>query len=63
VNHALNTLNDKYRHCIVLRYAEGYSPEEIARALSISEMAVKSRLYRGKRLFAKAIAYLLKVRS
>jgi RNA polymerase sigma-70 factor, ECF subfamily len=61
VGNALDKLDDEYRYCIVLRYQEGYSPEEIAKALSISEMAVKTRLYRGKRLFAKAISFLLKV--
>lgn len=46
--HELNRLPDKYKGCIHLHYIEGYSVNEIAKILSISESAVKMRLKRGR---------------
>ena len=45
---ALNTLSDKHREIVVLRYMDGYSVNEIADILSLDEGTVKSRLFRAR---------------
>ena len=44
---ALESLNDKHRRVIVLRYYLDWSLEEIAEALRIPKGTVKSRLHRA----------------
>jgi RNA polymerase sigma-70 factor (ECF subfamily) len=48
----LEELNPKDRSAIILRYWYDYSYEEIARSLSLSVSAVKSRLHRTRRELA-----------
>ncbi len=48
----LEELNPKDRSAIILRYWYDYSYEEIARNLSLSVSAVKSRLHRARRELA-----------
>jgi len=49
----LNTLNPQDRAAVVLRYWHDFSDEEIARSLSLSVSAVKSRLHRARLALAK----------
>lgn len=46
-------LPEKYKTVIVLHYLEGYSVEEIASIIRISNSAVKMRLSRGRELLKK----------
>lgn len=46
-------LPEKYKTVIVLHYLEGYSVEEIASTIRISNSAVKMRLSRGRELLKK----------
>lgn len=48
----LDTLNPKDRSAIILRYWYEYSYEDIARSLSLSVSAVKSRLHRARNILA-----------
>jgi RNA polymerase sigma-70 factor (ECF subfamily) len=48
----LSNLNSQDRAAIVLRYWYDFSEEEISQSLSISVSAVKSRLFRARRLLA-----------
>ena len=45
---ALSRLPDKLRTPILLHYMEGFSVEEVARALHVPMTTVRSRLYRGR---------------
>jgi RNA polymerase sigma-70 factor (ECF subfamily) len=49
----LATLKPKDRSALVMHYWHDYSYEEIAEALSMSVSAVKSRLYRARRILAE----------
>ena len=49
----LSNLNSQDRAAIVLRYWYDFSEEEISQSLSISVSAVKSRLFRARRLLAE----------
>lgn len=50
----LNTLPEEYRHAVVLRYWYDMSYEEIAEVQATTVSAVKSRLFRARRLLANA---------
>jgi RNA polymerase sigma-70 factor (ECF subfamily) len=50
----LETLPPEYKAALVLRYWQGYSYEEIAQTLNASVSAVKSRLFRARRMMAEA---------
>ena len=50
---ALNRLPADYRVTIVLHYIEGYSVDEIAQILNVSDGTVKSRLSRGRKKLRK----------
>lgn len=43
----LNSLDEKHREVIVLKYISGYTQDEIAKILDIPIGTVKSRIYRG----------------
>lgn len=45
---ALSRLPDKWRTPLLLHYMEGFSMEEIAKALGVPMTTVRSRLYRGR---------------
>ena len=53
---ALNAINSEQRTCIVLKDIEGYSIQEIAEILDISEGTVKSRLHRGRALLRELLS-------
>jgi len=44
----MDSLDEKYRAALVLRYAEGLSVKEISDVLELTESAVKARLKRGR---------------
>ena len=46
--HHLSKIPEKNRGAIVLHYLEGFSVEEVAKMLGISQSAVKMRLTRGR---------------
>ncbi len=50
---ALDSLEEAYRLPLLLCYMEGYTVKEAARALGITPAALKSRLFRARRLFQK----------
>ncbi len=45
---ALSKLSEKYRTVILLHHLEGFSIDEISKALALSKSAVKMRLARGR---------------
>lgn len=47
IEELLETLDDKYREAIVMRYIDGFSPKEIAEITSETENNVSVRIYRG----------------
>lgn len=49
----LDSLPEKYRLPLLLRYMEGYSEEEAAKALRIPQNTLKSRLRRAKTIMKK----------
>jgi RNA polymerase sigma-70 factor (ECF subfamily) len=49
LDRALSSLPEHYRSAVVLRDVYGYSTEEIARQLKISEAAAKVRVHRGRK--------------
>lgn len=56
VGRALASLAQPYREVVVLREIEGFTYEEIAEVLEISEGTVKSRLMRGRDLLRRKLA-------
>lgn len=50
----LQTLPDDYRQAVVLRYWYDFSYEEIAETMDTSVSAIKSRLFRARKLLADA---------
>lgn len=54
MQHLLSRLNPQDRAAIILRYWYEFSEEEIARSLSLTVSAIKSRLFRARRELAKA---------
>ena len=53
---ALEQIPDTYREPLVLFYREGESVENVARALEISEDAVKQRLSRGRKFLSEQLS-------
>jgi len=51
----LPTLPEKYREILELRYTEQYSCKKIASFLSLSESAVKSRLFYSRKIILKKL--------
>jgi len=47
IEELLESLNDKYREVIIMRYIDGFSPKEIAEITSETENNVSVRIYRG----------------
>lgn len=54
VRRALRAIPSDQAVAIVLRLHEGFTPAEIAELLEVTEVAVKSRLFRGRRAFIAA---------
>lgn len=54
VRRALRMIAPEQAAALVLRLHEGFAPREIAGLLGVSEVAVKSRLVRGRRAFVAA---------
>lgn len=54
VQDLLQTLPEDYRQAVVLRYWYEYSYEDIAEVMQTSVSAIKSRLFRARRLLAQA---------
>ena len=52
---AIAELPEKYRTPLLLKYMEGYSEKEAAEALRISAAALKSRLFRARKLLKDII--------
>ncbi|MCF7569318.1 RNA polymerase sigma factor [Sabulilitoribacter arenilitoris] len=48
VKHAINNLPDKYQYVVMLYLIEGYDHQEISEILSISQVASRTQLLRGK---------------
>ncbi len=63
VQEALKTLNARERALILLRRLAGYSPNEIAEVLGISEEAVKVSSYRAERKLRDILAPKLRSRD
>jgi RNA polymerase sigma-70 factor (ECF subfamily) len=55
VDAAIAKLPDEFRDAVILSDLEGLSYNEIAQVLAIPVGTVKSRLYRGRRLLARAL--------
>jgi RNA polymerase sigma-70 factor (ECF subfamily) len=53
---AINTLGDKHRLVVILRYYAGFSNEEISQALSIPSGTVRSRLHTARQRLKKLLA-------
>lgn len=60
IHTAINQLPDTYRIVLLLRNIEGYSTEEVAQVLDISESNVKVRLHRARSALKKLIEPLLR---
>jgi RNA polymerase sigma-70 factor (ECF subfamily) len=58
VRKAVSGLPESLRICVYFYYFEGFSVEEIAKALELGEEAVKSRLHRARRILRKKLEYL-----
>lgn len=58
IMHALDKLPLEYRHVLVLRYQEGFSIFQISQSLIKPLATIKTQLYRGKYLLARAIKSL-----
>lgn len=57
---AIGELPEHYREVLVLRDVEGLDTEETARALALTEVVVKVRLHRARRLMQQRLAPVLK---
>ena len=55
LDEGLDTLPDKFRSPVLLRDVEGFSTEEAARVLNISEGTLKSRLHRARVSLASVV--------
>lgn len=53
--HALKRLKEKFRIPLLLKYAQGYTCEEIAKMLHIPGGTVKSRLFKGAALLREEL--------
>jgi len=52
--HAVRALDEPQRRCVLLRYMDGYSTDEIAAAMSVSEEVIRKRLSRAMALLRSA---------
>ena len=52
---ALESLPEKYRMPLILRYSEGMSEKEVARVLRLPSSTVRGRIHRAKILFKKEL--------
>lgn len=55
IREAVMALEPKYRVVVYLYYYEGYTTEEIARLLKISQSAVSTRLYRARTILKNTL--------
>jgi len=55
IRQMLDTLSPPYRAAVVLRYWYGLSYREIATIMDTTESAIKSRLYRARRMLAEEL--------
>ena len=55
VRRALDTLPDEHRAVLVLRDVEGYSSEEVAEAMGLSDANVRQRLHRARKTLAEIL--------
>ncbi len=55
VKGAISTLADQYATPLRLRYYEGFTIAEIAQRMGVPPGTINSRMYRGKRMLAKAL--------
>lgn len=53
IDNVVNSMKDKYRTLIILKYFQGLSYEEISKELSISVSKVKWRLYEARKIFIR----------
>lgn len=53
---AINSLGEKHRLVVILRYYAGFTNEEIAQALKIPSGTVRSRLHTARQLLKKLLA-------
>ena len=60
IGRLMNDLPGEYRAAVVLRYWYDYSYQEIAEALSTTESAIKSRLFRARQMLADRLELLSK---
>jgi RNA polymerase sigma-70 factor (ECF subfamily) len=58
IKKAFEKLPEDYKMCLELKYLQGFSVGEISNTLSIPQATVKTRLYRGKCLLARAIKFV-----
>jgi RNA polymerase sigma-70 factor (ECF subfamily) len=59
IQRGINSLPLKYRILIILRDIQGLSYKEIARIIKSSEVKVKSRLYRARKILQKKLIPLI----
>ena len=45
---ALQQVSPQYRRCIIMKFVEGYTDQEIAHALGISKVTVRVNIFRGR---------------
>lgn len=58
IEHAIATLRPEYRNCIMLRYVEGRSYEEIAATLDLPLGTVKTYIHRARHELREALEHL-----
>lgn len=63
VNAAVDALPDEFRQALMLREAEGWSYDDIARAMDTPVGTVRSRIYRAREAVAAKVRPLLNQRS
>ena len=55
INGALQSLPEKYRFPLILKYLEGMSYQEIAEQLDLPVSTIETRLFRGRAMLKKAL--------
>lgn len=60
INHAINSLPEKYRRVIVLRHKEDRSYEEIAVLLDVPLGTVKARIFRAREMLKRKLRNILR---
>lgn len=58
VMECIKGMPDKYREVFLLKYSSGYSCSEIADILGISDVAVRQRIFRGKKILIDSLEKL-----